>query len=170
MDPITLRLFKTFGPYLLVAATAAFVGFSGAWYIQGLRLTAAKNDTTEVQNAFLAYHNEQERLALEKEQEQLRRQASTDKDWKEKLNDLKNDHDVYRRCVAGGRCGGLRPVPAQAAGDGVRLSPAGRSDEAGTDAISAAGGAAPVVLDCAETTLQLNVLQADVEAQRGYRR
>lgn len=151
-------------------AIAASVGFGAAWWVQGVRIDAAKNDTAEVQNAFLTYHNEQERLALEKEREQIRRQEATTKDWKEKLDALKNDHEVYRRCVAAGRCGGLRPVSAAPGGHGIRLSAASGTDDSGADPVPAAGEPAPpVVLDCAETTLQLNILQADIEAQRGYR-
>ncbi len=152
-------------------AIAASVGFGAAWWVQGIRIDAAKNDTAEVQNAFLTYHNEQERLALEKEREQIRRQETTRKEWKEKLDALNNDHEVYRRCVAAGRCGGMRAMPAATCGDGVRLSATGGVDGSGGGAVPAAGEPAPqVVIDCAKVQLKLNALQSDIERQRGYQK
>ena len=54
---------------------------------------------------------------------------------------------------------------------GAGLSSPGRLNATSTNELSATGeSAAPgVVFDCAYTTLQLNHLQADIEAQPGYK-
>lgn len=162
-------LLRLIGPYVL----AGSVGFGMAWWVQGVRLDASRNETAEVQNAFLTYHNRQIEIALEKERAQQARQVETDKQWKENLDVLGKDRDVYRRCVLAGKCGGLRNnVPAaEPAGNGVRVPAAGGPDAAGGGPVPAPGEPAPqVILDCARVQLRLNTLQGDIERQPGYTR
>ena len=83
------------------------------------------------------------------------------------------DGEVFKRCVAAGKCG-VRYVTAPSR-TVKSLSPASRVDAASADSVPVAGEPASevadvgdVVTDCARTTLQLNMLQADVEKQEGY--
>lgn len=140
MDPITLRLFKTFGPYVLVAVIAGCAGFSTAWYIQGLRLTAEKQ----------RYTSREQAIVDQKQEENAKHQKlneETSNDWLKNLNAL---HECYRS----GRCG-VRPSAGGMPSGGIS-APASKPDAAGTNAVPAADR---VAADCAETTLNLNMLQ-----------
>ena len=140
MDPLTLRLFKMFGPYVLVAVIAASAGFSAAWYIQGLRLTEEKQ----------RYKDREQAIVDQKQAEKDRTDKlneETSNDWLKNLNAL---HECYRT----GRCG-VRPGAGGMPSGGIS-APAGKPDAAGTNAVPAADR---VAADCAETTLNLNMLQ-----------
>ena len=80
------------------------------------------------------------------------------------------NHSVYVRCVAAGKCG-VRVQQQPTCATGIKLPAASRVDETRTDTVPLAPGAAaedPVVNDCAITTLMLNSLQADIENQPRY--
>lgn len=156
IEGIALTVLKKAWPYAMAAA----VGASAAWWVQGLRVDAAKNE-------FAAYKVDQRRLKNEAEEEARKRRETSDKEWREKYDVLKKDGDAYRRCVAAGRCGGLR-LPGTCGPDN-RLSPSRISDEASPNSIPPTGEpAAQVVDECAVTTLMLNELQRDIEKQKGY--
>lgn len=162
MNPLLLRLI----PF----AVSAAVGFAIAWGIQGLRLTNAEQE-------FVAYKQEQTRIFQEhKDAEAKRREESADRFSKARaeLAAQVEAGDVWKRCVLSGRCSvprnpsGLRDTTRR---EGRGLLSPGRLNDRSTNELSAAGeSAAPgVVFDCAYTTLQLNHLQADIEAQPGYK-
>ena len=79
--------------------------------------------------------------------------------------------EVFKRCVASGRCTGARnpsgvcEPTTRRAGNG--LSAPAKFDGASANPVSAPGVDA-ALNDCAVTTLQLNHLQQDIEAQQGY--
>lgn len=147
-----LPLLRFIAPYLI----AAGVGFSGAWYVQGVRLDAAHNE-------FAAYKTEQQRLINEATAKADKQREESADEYRKNVAKLKADGEVFRRCVAAGKCGGLSGVPG---GSGIKLSASGGIDATGTDTIPAAGGSTPqVLIDCAATTLQLNSLQSDIEKQ-----
>lgn len=162
----------TGNPYVLLGVVlGAFVlggatGGSAAWWIQGLRITAAEQEHT-------AYVQEQKRIFQEAldVSDQKREQASAA--YERTSNDLQkaiSDGDVYRRCVAAGKCG-VRVLKPTACAPSIRLPTPAGTDETRSDAIPSSAGAAeedPVVNDCAITTLMLNQLQADIEQQAGY--
>lgn len=134
MNTLILTAFKNAIPYVI----AMFVGFSGAWYIQGLRITSLKQEAVAKEQA-IKEANQKERDRIAKINEE------TNDAWHKNLDAL---HDCYKS----GRCG----VPARyrmpgpgisAAAQGVGLRPA-------DDGLSAAGTAA-LAQDCAVTTLQL---------------
>lgn len=166
MMQIALSLLGRFWPYLVAGA----VGFSAAWSLQGIRLDNAKAETVKVQQAFDGYKLEQKQLAYEREEEARKKREQADKEWREKYAQLQNDQDVFKRCVAAGRCGavGVSGLPGEAGSPGIRLPTAQRLDATGTNAVPAAGESAPVLNDCAITTLMLNELQRDIANQRGY--
>lgn len=162
---ILLELLRRFWPYLVVGAVAATTASGIAWKIQGLRLTAAeqefaqyKLDQAEAMNAAS--------LIAEKKREDA---ANEFRKLKAKLNAEITTGEVYRRCVIAGRCGGLSIQPV---GPGIKVPPPGDSDGPGPNAVPSAPGATAeavvvpqIVVDCTVTTLMLNRLQADIEAQ-----
>lgn len=164
IPPLALTALRAAAPY----AVAAGVGFSVAWWLQGLRLDAAENATQKVQNDFDWYKTEQQRLKNDADRLAEKRRKEAEDEWNKRYAQLQADGEAFRRCVAAGKCGGLRqPVPACPAGSGIRVPPAVRPDEAGTNAVPLAGEPAtpPVINDCAVTTLMLNQLQSDIEKQ-----
>lgn len=168
---MTTTLLKFIAPY----AIAFSAGFTVAFSVQGIRIDAARNETVEVQNAFVTYHNLQVQERLDAEVKvQLAKEHATheyDKALKQ-LSDERASHAAYRRCVAAGRCDGLRRPAAtpQAAAPDHRLPGPGEFDGAGADTVPAAGESAPQVIDdCASTTLRINQLQSHLErVQRGH--
>ena len=158
---------------LLALLAAAFVagatsGGSFAWWVQGVRLTAAEqNHTAYVQN--LKAQEQENRDKADRKREVAAQQYA---DLERRLNDEIESGVVYRRCVAAGKCGArvLKPTSCSAS---IRIQTVSGVDEAGANAIPAgrepaAEGADDVVSDCAVTTLRLNRLQAEIEGQDGY--
>jgi len=149
-------------PYLL----AASVGASAAWSVQGFRLDSAKAETKKVEQRFEDYKQEQRRLALEAADAAEKRRENTIRAYSAKLEALKNDHEIYKRCVAAGKCGAVRVPFLPANSPGLTLPPASGANATGAQPVFAAGvDAAEALADCALTTLMLNQLQADIEAQ-----
>lgn len=144
MDPLTLRLFKMFGPYVLVAVIAASAGFSTAWYIQGLRLTEEKQ----------RYKDREQAIVDQKQAEKDR----TDKLNEETSNDWLKNLDALHDCYKSGRCG-VRPSAGGMPSGGIS-APSVKLDAAGTNAIPSAERVAE---ECAYTTLQINSLQTWIE-------
>lgn len=158
-----LYFWRLLWPYVVTALISA----SAAWHVQGLNVRSAKLEFSE-------YKTEQQRLTNQANEAQLQRQAQTAREYQTQLSKLENDHEIYRRCVAAGKCGAVR-VPVMA-GCGVagRLSSGAVLDENRPGAVPAAGGTAPEVspdllTDFARCVLQINMLQADIEGQPGYR-
>ncbi len=139
-----LTLLRPFLPYIGVAIAAFGTGWSAAWYVQGSRLTACKQD-------HVAYVQklEQDRIEAEKQSE-LRRKETSDA-WAKNL-------DYLRKCYASGKC-----LPIKPSGAGIS-TPIGANDSPAIDV------PAPerIAEDCAITTLQLMTLQNDIKAQKGY--
>lgn len=136
------------------AIVAAGLGWSAAWYVQGLRLQSARNDLAAVQTQHAAALN----AAKERANANHDQTAAA---WAAAVDHLR------RR-----RADGWLPV-LPAAGAGLRLPSAVGPDAAGPDAVPAAAGtSAPaeagpsaLVIDCQTTTLMLNELQRAVERQ-----
>lgn len=137
MNPLMLTVLRSALPY----AVAALIGASCAWYIQGLRITAAQQDLiAHKQAAAAAAMEEKERTDVVSEQ--------VSNDWAANLVALR---DSYARRVLP-RSTGKAP--------GVSASP-DAVDVATTDAGTGAGGIAPPLTQrCAETTMQLLFLQS----------
>lgn len=155
-----LPILRLIAPYVIIFA----IGFGAAWQIQGLRVTAAEQDLVE-------YKQAQVQAQIEAEKAAEKRRKETADEYQSKLDALAQDHETYRRCVAAGKCGArvvrVRDVPN---GSGGGISPPGRLDAAGADAVPVAGEVAAedgILKDCARTTLQLNQLQEDVMKQWG---
>jgi len=154
------------GAVLAVFLFGATTGGTAAWKFQGVRITAAKQE-------LVAYQQEQVRIFQEAQHaaDIERKQAS--EQYAQASQDLAravSDGDVYRRCVAAGKCG-VRVLKQSTCAAGISLPAAERADEASTDTVFTGPEAAaedPVVNDCAVTTLMLNSLQADIESQPGY--
>ena len=156
MNPIFFILLRSALPY----AIAMIVGFGLAFGIQGLRLTHAEQE-------FAQYKLDQQQLVQRQiDQANAQRKAASDDflQTKAALEKKITVGDAYRRCVAAGRCGIVRSAPAC---PGATVSPAPGIDAAGADAVPAPAGDA-AINDCAVTTLMLNKLPADIEAQPGY--
>ena len=170
MSPLVGTLIKSALPYTIAAA----VGFGAAWWVQGLNVTAAKNDRDRIANQYGNYKVEQQRLKNEAEAKAEQRRKETEDEWARKYEQLEKDGNAFRRCVAAGKCGGLRVVPACPGGPGLRLPAAGGADGGGGSAVPPPGEPAAqdepeVIRDCAKVQLRLNELQADIERQPGYR-
>lgn len=155
-------LLRAAAPYAIAAA----VGFGAAWWLQGVRLDAERNATAKVQTDFDNWKVEQQRLKNEADAKAEQRRKETQDEWIAKYEQLRRDGEAYRRCVAAGKCGGLRVVPACPRGADSGVPAPERTDAPGADAVPPAGESAPPVIeDCAMTTLMLNQLQADIEKQ-----
>lgn len=162
---VALELLKRFWPYIV----AAVGGFIVAWGIQGLRLTAAEQ-------AFVQYKQAQAQVAIDAETVARKQREESANEYAKNLSALQRQvaaGETYRRCVAAGKCG-VRVTTACA---GIRLPSAGGADGLPTVELSSPartaeaelpGEVMPVVSDCAQTTLMLNQLQADIERQPGY--
>ena len=160
-----LTLLKPFLPYVGVALVAFSLGFGGAWKIQGLNITAVEQEFTE-------YQQTQTRLIQEEKDRADLQREKAGKDYEKLsniLDDEINNHVVYQRCVAAGKCG-VRVCTVSSC-TGLRLPASAGTDETRLDAVPSSAGAAeedPVINDCAITTLMLNQLQSDIENQPGY--
>jgi len=143
-------------PYLL----AASVGWSAAWAIQGFRLDNAKQ-------ALIDYKNEQQAIINAANEAAEKRREETIKRYSAQLEALKNDHEIYKRCVAAGKCGAVRVPIVSNSGPGIQVPPSGGAYANRPEPVPLAGvDAAEALADCAVTTLMLNQLQADIEAQQ----
>lgn len=154
-----IALLRPFIPHIIVGVICGAIGFSGAWEIQGLRITAAEQ-------AFTQYKQEQVAAAQAAQAKADQQREETAREFR-KLKDQLSAADAFRRCVAAGRCGMLHQ-PARA--PGLKVPTPGGIDGPRADPIPAPAGTAeevapPVVTDCAVTTLMLNQLQADIERQ-----
>lgn len=165
MDVLALiAFFRGAIPYLI----AGMIGFSVAWWIQEFRVETAQQELMVQINKFTAYQIEQDRLRVQHGLDAEKRREETLKDWSKKYEKLKADNDIYKRCVAAGKCGGLPNLPGNSAG--LKLSPALGTHASASGGLPATTGATtnetPVVLrDCAADVLQLIQLQDDINRQ-----
>ncbi len=127
-----------------MAVAVASVGFMLAWYIQGVRLTAAKQELVAYKQAATA----------QKQAEKDR----TDKINEETSNDWIKNLDALHQCYKSGRCG-VRPSAGGMPSGGIS-APSVKPDATGTNAIPPAERVAE---ECAYTTLQINSLQTWIE-------
>lgn len=159
MNPLLL---KAAAPYALAAALA----FGLAWWIQGLRITAAEQEFTD-------YRQEQVRLIQEAEDAADEQRAADGKAYNDMAKGLADEiakGEVFKRCVAAGKCGSrVSNVPS---GSGIRLPPPGSVDGTSADTVplveESAEESSQLANDCAVTTLMSNRLQDGIEAQPGY--
>ena len=165
MDVLALvAFFRSAFPYLIAGA----VGFSVGWWVQEFRVEAAQNDLMTLANKFTAYRIEQDRLRVQHGLDAEKRREETIKDWSNKYAQLQKDNDIYRRCVAAGKCGGLSNVPGNS--PSLKLSGTLGIDATPKGNLPATAGATadetPLVLrDCAADVLQLIQLQEDIQKQ-----
>lgn len=138
MNPLLLKLL----PY----AVAATFGFSGAWYIQGVRLDSVKNDLTEYKQSAVA-----ETIKAAAAHQQINQEVSDG--WAKNLAELR------RRYAAG------RVLPASNRQTDAVPETAGRADGPAAESDTGAGGLAPPVSGqkCAEDALQVLNLQSWIE-------
>ena len=162
MNPLALTILKRLIPFAIAAA----LGFSAAWYIQGLRITAAKQDfTTYVQQIRQEAQDAKDEADRQREQVQRDYAAAS-----QQLEDALARGDALSRCIAAGKCRGMPKQPVCAGSSTPCLQAPSGIDDSSADAVFAAASVADegVIADCARTTLQINQLQADIKAQAGY--
>lgn len=157
MNPLMLKA----APYVIAAALA----FGLAWWIQGLRITSAEQE-------FTSYKQKQAQIIQEAKDEADKQRLAEGKKYDDMAKGLADEiakGEVFKRCVAAGKCGRMSNVPS---GSGIRLPAASRVDGDSTNAVPLAGESAEegaqAVNDCAVTTLMLNRLQSGIEGQPGY--
>jgi hypothetical protein len=133
----------------LVPYVVAFgVGFSGAWWVQSVRLDSAENE-------FSAYKLAQGAAALRHVEQGIARAERTTNAYEKARRQLA-DYLESRRV--------RDSVPAS--GDGLRLPPAAGADDSGGTTVPAAGESTEALIAaCARVQLQLNALQNDIEEQ-----
>lgn len=169
MNPLALALLKRLIPFAIAMA----VGFGAAWSIQGLRITAAKQETVDAKQDFTTFVQKirQECQDAKDEADLQRDQARRDYAAASKqLEDAIARGDALSRCIAAGKCRGMPKQSVCADSPAAGISAPGGVDDASADAVFAAAAVADegVIADCARTTLQINQLQADIKAQAGY--
>lgn len=150
-------------PYVLIALLIAafFAGGSASWWVQGLRITAVKQEHTE----FVQSLKDQEQVAREEADKQREEASKEYAKLKGKLDDEIKSGIVFKRCVAAGKCG----VCSTSIGQAIRLPTASGIDATSADSILAGLTGSTVAEDCAVTTLMINQLQSDIENQKGYK-
>ncbi len=130
-----------------IAALVFFAGFGAAWYIQGVRLTAAKQELVEWQQAMTK--------AVQAGRDfEYAKNVEAQNAWSKNLDELRRTWRTGWVPNVPSSGGGLKPLP-----------PASGTDETCKDAVSTAR---ELAAQCGETTLQLNQLQQRIEAQQGY--
>ena len=116
---------------LLVAAAAC--GGSAAWWVQGLRVTAAKQDTVKVQQAFTEFKQETTRIGQAAKDEQQELNYTHEKN----LEQVRKDHEQEIKVVRDGAvakylaANGMRNNSVRAGGSGVRTLAPGLKVDAG---------------------------------------
>jgi len=153
MNPLFLTVLKGAAPYLVAGA----LGFFAAWWMQGLRVTAVEQD-------FKEYRLAQDVLATKAEAKATADREASGIEYAKKLEVLRDDSEIFKRCIAAGKCTGL---PKQPAMPGLKLQTSVGLNGTGPNTVPAAGEPTTpqVILDCAQTTLMNNALQADIEKQ-----
>lgn len=155
----------TIARFVVPYAICVALGFGMAWKIQGVRVESLKIDVATEAQKLTDYKLAQETAKIAAEKAAEKRRKETADEYQTKLDRLAQDHDIYRRCVAAGKCG---RVPSLPNGSNGGISPTVRLDAERADTVPPAGSVAEeaeVLRDCARTTLQLNQLQADIEKQ-----
>ncbi len=143
IPPILLR----FAPQIALGAAVFFAGFGAAWYVQGLRITACKQELVEWQQAMTK--------AVQAGRDfEYAKNVEAQNAWSKNLDELRR---TWRT--------GWVPVVPTSSGTGIALPPSGGTDGSCKDAVSTAR---ELAAQCGETTLQLNQLQQRIEAQQGY--
>lgn len=166
MIPVAaLSVVRAAAPYLI----AAGVGFGGAWWLQGLRVTAVEQEFTQ-------YRQDQVEAKQKADEAAEKRRTQQEKDYaveRQKLVTQIEAGDAYRRCVAAGKCGVRVVSSCPTSGNGI--STPGLAYGTGTDPIPVTPGTTPttgegdpVIGECAATTLMLNQLQEAIESQPGF--
>ena len=158
---------------LLVLIVGAFLfgvssGGSAAWWIQSLRVKNAEQELVDYKQEQVRLEQEKKDAADKQRNEAADRYSKVSKQLAESIE----AGDVFKRCVAAGRCGlprnpsGVCEPTTRRAGAGLSTPDSAHGSRA--DAVPPAGSDA-AINDCAMTTLQLNSLQTDIEAQPGYK-
>lgn len=165
IPPLVITALRSVLPY----AIAASVGFACAWWLQGLRVTAAQQEFTQ-------YKQDQKdavQAAKDKAEQDRVQQGKEYADERKTLLTQIEAGEAFRRCVAAGKCGVRHVAACPTGSNGV--SPTSGIDGTGTNTIPAPPGTTPptgegdpVVGDCAVTTLMLNRLQNAIESQPGF--
>jgi len=141
----------------------AATGGSASWWIQGVRITDAKQE-------FKDYQQQQTTLIQEAKDAADRQRDQARENFTGAVKILAADIEAgasYNRCLAAGKCGRVRDLPSCAS---IRLPSASGIDAASVSAISAPREPAPeVIADCANAVLVANQLQAGIESQPGYK-
>lgn len=127
-----------------MAVAVASVGFMLAWYIQGLRVTAVKQELVSFQQAAIAL--------------QQAEKARTDKLNEETSNDWIKNMDALHQCYKSGRCG-VRPGAGGMPSGGLSAPTSTANGTSGDDLPTPSR----IVRDCAEETLKLLSLQRWIE-------
>lgn len=169
MSPFALALLKRLIPF----AIAAVIGFGLAWSIQGLRITAAKQDTITAEQAHKDYVQQLTQEAQDAKDEADRQRDESQKAYaaaSKQLEDAIARGDALSRCIAAGKCRGMPKQSVCADSPAAGISAPGGVDDASADAVFAAAAVADegVIADCARTTLQINQLQRAIKSQTGY--
>ena len=153
-----------FGSYILIGIVALLALGLG---VQTLRLGKARLEFSEYKVA------QQEEIQRQIDLANKKRKESADeyRKVKKQLEVSIASGEVLKRCIAAGKCG-VQHYAANS--DSKGISATTRANAARAVAISAGREsteevvAPEVVIDCARTTLQLNMLQTDIERQEGY--
>ena len=169
MSPFALALLKRLIPFAIAAA----IGFGMAWAIQGLRITAAEQETVTAEQAHKDYVQQLIQEAQDAKDEADRQREQAQRNYataSQQLEDAIARGDALSRCIAAGKCRGMPKQPVCAGSSTPGLQAPSGIDDSSADAVFAAASVADegVIADCARTTLQINQLQADIKAQAGY--
>ncbi len=136
-----------FAPYVIAAGVAFGLGWSAAWYVQGMRLTAAKQELVEWQQGMTKAVQ-----AAREHEYQLNVEAQNA--WSKNLDELRR---TWRN--------GWVPNVPNGSGATVPLPAASGVDAACAGPISVARTLAQ---ELSEAALRCNAIQSRIESQEGY--
>ncbi len=137
-----------FWPYALAAAIASALGWSGAWYVQGLHIASVRQELVEFQQGMVRA------VQAAREFENVRN-VEAQNAWAKNLDELRRTW----------RAGWVPQLPAESGGRGLSVPPASGVDASCREPVELARRLAA---ELGETTLQLNAIQERIEAQNGY--
>ena len=169
MNAATIELLKRLIPFAIAAA----VGFGIAWSIQGLRVTAAEQETIDAKQDFTTFVQKVRQEGQDAKDQADRKREQAERDYaaaSRQLEDAIARGDAFSRCIAAGKCRGMPKQPVCTGSPAASVPPTVGVDEASADAVFAAASVADegVIADCARTTLLYNHLQTDIRMQPGY--
>jgi len=167
--------------WIALAGFLAGIGAGGsvAWYVQGIRVNHARAETEKVKAEFETFKSELKKQEAENAEKAQQESAKNGEDYRKEKDELLKQieaGEVFRRCVAAGKCGAsiVRVQSCSSGSPSASSQARSGANATGADSIpigregSTERSEDAALNECAVTTLMLNKLQERIELQDGY--